>query len=188
MTRPRADHRSLPLGIITLLLTVSGGTLADAQQGGSTVTIDIGSAEGPPSSVVSIAISLTIPADVAIRRFEQDIRFENRWLSYVVAEISPEGTGAGLEVTASADTDSRDRSYSILRLKATSQRPLASGAVMNLTFAIDKLAEPGARTVLQNKTRIRREGSDRMSEIEGKDGQVTVTPAVLIPTCFFYMH
>lgn len=173
------------LGLFAVLLLLPGVGAAAVQEG---VIVDVGMGAGKPGTTVPVGITVTVPEGTRITAIEQEIRFEKRVVSFVRAEVGPQGAAADVKVTASEEADRDPPDLSILRLKATAARPLGSGAVVDVLFRINDDVKLDTRSPLKNKARVQIAGRGGFSDAEGTDGVVIVTDDPAIFGCFFYMH
>jgi hypothetical protein len=167
-----------------------------AQQAGSGVVVDLGTADGPPGSTIFVPVNVAVPDKVSITRLELEVRFEKGLLSFVRADPTPQSKADGVTLATSTEDDSDDPKLSIVRLTATADGGLATSAVADLFFRITADASPsggtshkaGAITTVLKKTARVRTGSDELTVAEGRDGEVDITEGVALFGCFFYMH
>lgn len=188
---------TLKRAILIATAVVCGAHPAAAQGAEGKVTVDLGTADGPPGTTISVPVNIAVPENTTVAALELDVRFEKEVLSFTRADLAPQGKADGLELTTSVEDDPDDKSRSILRVTAAGAKPLSSGAVADLSFQINPDAKPPTGStghtaakftaVLQQDARVRI-GEETMAVAEGRDGQVDVTEGVALFGCFFYMH
>jgi Cohesin domain len=183
----------------------AGASVAHTQEPGKpsqtapAITVDLGTADGPPGRTVSVPLNIGVPDGVSVTAMDVEIRFEKRLLEFVRVEVTPEATADSVTVTPSTETDPDAQDRSIVKLKATTTKPFRSMAVADLFFRINPKAIPPAGStghkaakvtvVLKRQAQVRMgDGEGKLMAAAGRDGEIDITAGAAIFGCFFYMH
>ncbi len=174
----------------------AGTGTASAQDEGTprrrAVRLDLGFAQSPPGSHVSIPITLTLPRGVEIGSAINEITFPAQLLSFQEVRKGLAAEMVEAEVTTEVKQDDQDRERSILKVTIRSKTGMAipRGVLIDLVFNVSEQAQLGETLVLKNAaSAVNLEDPPQpIDPITGDDGEVAIDEAAIAFACFFYMH
>ena len=154
--------------------------------------LDLGFAQSPPGSHVSIPITLTLPRGVEIGSAINEITFPAQLLSFQEVRKGLAAEMVEAEVTTEVKQDDQDRERSILKVTIRSKTGMAipRGVLIDLVFNVSEQAQLGETLVLKNAaSAVNLEDPPQpIDPITGDDGEVAIDEAAIAFACFFYMH
>jgi len=155
--------------------------------------VRIDQAAGPPGGLVNASFYLVRPAD-QIGAIAVDVVFQNRFVSFVKAELSGIAEGADAHLTVLPKATGTNKTESTIQLKLStieeggSKQPLPVGGLVRMQFKISDAAKPGTVVDLKVSGTVRKVAAPQTTtNVNGAPGQVIVSEKSII-SCFFYMH
>jgi len=185
----------LAMTLISLSLVPGTGT-ATAQEEGTprrrAARLDLGFAQSPPGSHVSMPIILTLPRGLQIGSATNEITFPTQLLSFQEARKGLAAEVVEAEVTTEVKQDDQDPESSILKvtIEAKAGMAIPRGVLVDLVFNISEQAQLGETIVLKNAASAVSpdDPPQPIDPVTGDDGEIIIDETAIVFACFFYMH
>ncbi len=185
----------LAMTLISLSLVPGTGT-ATAQEEETprrrAARLDLGFAQSPPGSHVSMPIILTLPRGLQIGSSTNEITFPTQLLSFQEARKGLAAEVVEAEVTTEVKQDDQDPESSILKvtIEAKAGMAIPRGVLVDLVFNISEQAQLGETIVLKNAASAVSpdDPPQPIDPVTGDDGEIIIDETAIVFACFFYMH
>ncbi len=188
--------RFLPAMTLISLSLVGGTGTATAQEEGPsgrrTARLDLGFAQSPPGSHVSIPLTLTLPRGVEVGGATNEITFPAQLLSFQEVRKGLAAEMVEAEVTTEVKQDDEDPESSVLKVTIVSKAGMAipRGVLIDLVFNISEQAQLGETLLLKNAASAVSpdDPPQPVDPVAGDDGRILIDEAAIVFACFFFMH
>ncbi len=183
----RGPSPRLSVRVLCLALVVCGISAVSGPAAAQPIMVDLGAEVVvlTPDATVGLPVTLSLPGDGPVQ-ITLEIAYPADVLKFLSAAAGFSVEVSDAELRAEPKPAGAGDAEQVLSIEIKSAKPLTSGTLATLTFALTSAAKPGTEVPIRNLRRTAMSAAGKEMETRGTEGLLTLVepPA----PCFFYMH